>query len=66
MRRGDPERIYFAKRAGFLGLFGGYSEDRRRRAGAVLDALEAECASLGLQRGSPAFWQEAERRVSAG
>jgi len=28
---------------------------------AVLDALEAECASLGRERGSPALWQEAER-----
>jgi len=63
MIRGDPERIYQAQRAGFHGPLSGYSEYRRRRVKAVLDALEAECASLGLRRGSPAFWQEAEGRV---
>jgi len=61
--RGDPGRIYAAQRAGFLGLVAGYSEERRRRAAAVLDGLEAECPALGMERGSPAFWQEAERRA---
>jgi hypothetical protein len=63
MRRGDPERIYQAQRAGFVEGVVSRHEATRERAEAVVDALEEECASLGLERGSPEFWREAERRT---
>ena len=61
MRRADPERIYHAKRAGFVTRIA----DRvgRKRAEALIAALEREAASLGLNRGSAEFWREAERRA---
>ena len=60
MRRADPERIYQAKRAGFVARIA----DRvgRERAEALIAALEREAASLGLGHGSVEFWREAERR----
>lgn len=50
MRRADPERIYQAKRAGFLARIA----DRigHERAERLIAALERETASLGLQRES--------------
>ncbi len=65
MRRADPERIYVAQRAGFLEGVASRHEETRERATAVLDALEAECEALGIERGSPEFWREAERRITA-
>lgn len=63
MRRADPERIYQAQRAGFLARMVTARRMPQERAEAVLHALEAECAALGLERGSPEFWREAERRA---
>jgi hypothetical protein len=62
MRKGDPERIYQTQRAGFLEGVVSRHEATRERAEAVVDAREAECGTLGLERGSPEFWSEAERR----
>jgi hypothetical protein len=61
MRRGDPERIYQAQRAGTVERLARMVS--RERVEAVLDALEAECAALELDRGSPEFRREAERRA---
>jgi hypothetical protein len=63
--RGDPELIYQAQRKGFIEGVVSRHEATRELAGAVLDALEAECPALGVERGSPEFWREAERRVDA-
>ena len=63
VRRGDPERIYQAQRIGTIEGVVRRHEATRERAEAVLGALEAECAELGLERGSPDFWREAERRL---
>ena len=65
MRRGDPERIYQAQRAGFMEGTVSRHEAPRERVEAILNALEAECESLHLERGSPEFWTEAERRIKA-
>ena len=61
MRRGDPERMYQAQRAGAVERLA--RAVHRERVEAVLDLLEAEAPALGLERGSPEFWREAERRV---
>ena len=63
MRRADPERIYQAQRAGFIERTVSRHVLTRERVTAVLEDLEAECASLALGRGSPEFWREAERRT---
>jgi hypothetical protein len=62
VRRADPERIYQAKRAGFVARIA----DRlgQERAEALIAAVEREAASLGLQRGSVECWREAERRAT--
>ena len=61
MRRADPERIYQAKRAGFVArIADGIGQER---AEAPIAALKREAASLGLQPGSVEFWREAERRA---
>ena len=62
MRRADPERIYQAKRAGFVARIA----DRigQERAESLLAALEREAVSLGLDRRSAEFWREAERRAA--
>ena len=62
MRRADPERIYQAKRAGFVARIA----DRigHDHAEALIAALEREAASLGIDRGSVEFWREAERRAA--
>lgn len=65
VKRGDPERIYLAQRAGFIERAVSRGEATRERAEAVVDALEAECSALELERGSPEFWREAERRTRA-
>ena len=62
MRRADPKRIYQAKRAGCVARIA----DRigPERAEAIIAALEREAAPMGLERGSAAFWREAERRAA--
>ena len=62
MRRADPDRVYQAKRAGFVARIA----DRigQERAAALIAGLEREAVSLGLDRGSMEFWREAERRAT--
>ncbi|HLX34111.1 MAG TPA: hypothetical protein VKR30_02595 [Candidatus Limnocylindrales bacterium] len=64
MRRGDSERIYFAKRAGFLARLASQLRMSEERAEGLLATLEAEWAAQGRQRDSVEFWAEAERRAS--
>jgi hypothetical protein len=61
VRPAHPQRIYQAKRAGFVARLA----DRigQERAQATVAAVEREAGSLGLERGSEAFWAEAERRA---
>ncbi len=58
-RRGDPERIYAAQRAGVVARMG----HRRglERAEALVAEWETEAAWRGIGRGSRGFWSEAER-----
>jgi hypothetical protein len=65
MRRADPERIYGAQRAGFLARMVASPRLPQDRTERILDALEDECEALGIGRGSPEFWREAERRALA-
>ena len=62
MRRADPERIYQAKRAGFLARLA--DSIGQERAEALIAGLEREAASVGLEHGSDEFWREAERRAT--
>jgi hypothetical protein len=65
MRRGDPERIYQAKR---MGMIARLSSPRTgigaERAEALVATLESDADSLGLRRGSIEFWREADRRAN--
>jgi hypothetical protein len=58
-RRADPERIYQAKRTGFVARIA--DKIGQERAEGLIADLEREAASLGLERGSEAFWRDAER-----
>ena len=61
VRRADPERIYLAKRAGFVARIA----DRvgHERAETLIAVLERG-GSLGPQRDLVEFWNEAERRAT--
>jgi hypothetical protein len=50
MRRGDPERIYQAQRAGFLGRMVASHRLPQSRTERIIDALKDECEALGIER----------------
>jgi hypothetical protein len=63
VRRGDPERIYQAQRAGFLTRLTRSLRVRPDRAEALIADLERDAPELGLRRGSVEFRREADRRA---
>jgi len=63
MRRGDPDRIYRAKRAGFLARLVSERRLTQERAEVVLMAVEAEIEAEGIEADSPEWHRERERRA---
>jgi hypothetical protein len=63
MRRGDPERIRQAQRAGFIARLGSTRAIDRDRAGQIVAKLEAELTREGLDHASPDWYRELERRA---
>jgi hypothetical protein len=63
MRRGDPERIREAQRAGFVARIASARNIGRERATREVEALEAEMTREGLDPGSAGWSRELERRA---
>lgn len=67
MPRGDPERIRQAQRAGTIArLASARNVDHDRAASilAAMEAMEAELAAAGIERESPEWQRELDRRIS--
>jgi hypothetical protein len=62
-RRGDPERIRQAQRAGFVARLASARNWDRDRAAELVERLEAEMAREGLDPASPDWYRELERRA---
>jgi len=63
MRRGDPERIRQAQRAGFVARLASARGWDRERASELVARLQAELAREGLDPASPDWYAEMERRA---
>jgi hypothetical protein len=66
VRRGNPERIREAQRAGFIARLASARNIDRERAEQEVNALEAELDVLGVERDSFRWHQELERRAGLG
>jgi hypothetical protein len=63
MRRGDPERIREAQRAGFIARLASARGIDRERARRLVETLETELTRAGLDSLTPDWHRELERRV---
>jgi hypothetical protein len=57
-RRGDPERIYQAQRAGLRSRIRDQWRQSDPRADELLNAWEYEASARGLKRGEPTYWDQ--------
>jgi hypothetical protein len=66
MRRGDPERINAAQRAGFVARLASARNIDRERSAMLVEVLETELTREGLDPASPDWYRELERRAGLG
>jgi hypothetical protein len=63
-RRADPDGIYHARRAAMVRRLADEAGLEDREAHAWIDRWEDEAATLGLDRHTRRFWEEADRWIA--